>query len=62
VRILLVTDQTSTRRAPWPVAMRIELERAIDSLTVRVAKDKRGRIGLKKTVPLATRPIAAEVA
>jgi hypothetical protein len=55
-RILLVTDRTAPRRAPWPVAMRLELDRTIDSVAVRVAKDKRGRIGLKKTVPLLSRP------
>jgi hypothetical protein len=55
-RILLVTDRTAPRRSQWPVAMRLELDRAIDSVAVRVAKDKRGRIGLKKTVPLLSRP------
>jgi hypothetical protein len=57
VRILLVTDRTAPRRSQWPVAMRLELDRAIDRVAVRVAKDKRGRIGLKKTIPLASRPI-----
>jgi hypothetical protein len=55
-RILLLTDRTAPRRSQWPVAMRLELDRAMDSVSVRVAKDKRGRIGLKKTVPLASRP------
>jgi hypothetical protein len=54
--ILLLTDRHAARRSPWPVAMRLELDRTIDSITLRVAKDKRGRIGLKKIVPLASRP------
>jgi hypothetical protein len=49
-RVLLVTDRTAPRRAPWPVALRLELERAPESVTVRVAKDKRGRIGEKVTI------------
>lgn len=48
--ILLITDRDAPRRAAWPVALRLELERGPESLTVRVAKDKRGRIGLKKTL------------
>jgi recombination protein RecA len=51
-RILLVSDRTLPRPAPWPVALRLELERSFETLTVRVAKDRRGRIGPKKTMPL----------
>ncbi len=51
-RVLLITDRSAPRRAQWPVALRLELDRAPESLTVRVAKDRRGRIGLRKTVPL----------
>jgi hypothetical protein len=49
-RIILITDRDQPRRAQWPVALRLELERGPESLTVRVAKDKRGRVGLKKTL------------
>jgi hypothetical protein len=48
-RILLITDRDRPRRATWPVALRLELDRGPESLTVHVAKDRRGRIGLKKT-------------
>jgi recombination protein RecA len=62
-RILLVTDRTAPRRAQWPVALRLELDRTERALTVRVAKDRRGRVGLKKTMPLPPRaPRAEEVA
>ena len=47
-RILLLTDQSQPRRAQLPVALRLELERAPGSLTVKIAKDRRGRIGVKK--------------
>ncbi len=49
-RVLLITDSDRPRRAQWPVALRLELTRGPESLTVRVAKDKRGRVGLKKTL------------
>jgi len=54
--ILLLTDMTAPRAVPWPVALRLELTREQESITLRVAKDRRGRGGLAKTVPLATRP------
>jgi recombination protein RecA len=54
--VLLLTDSSRPRAAAWPVAMRLELSRpAVESLTVRVAKDRRGRVGLAKTVPF--RPV-----
>jgi recombination protein RecA len=50
--VLLLTDSTRSRAVPWPVALRLELSRSSRSdLVVRVAKDRRGRIGLVKTVP-----------
>jgi recombination protein RecA len=50
--VLLLTDAERPRATPWPVALRLELSRpGRDALTVRVAKDRRGRIGLAKTVP-----------
>ncbi len=49
-RVILITDRDQPRRAQWPVALRLELERGPESLTVRVAKDRRGRVGLKKTL------------
>ena len=50
--VLLLTDGARARGAPWPVALRLELSRPNRSeLVVRVAKDRRGRIGLVRTVP-----------
>lgn len=50
--ILLLTDSTRPRPMQWPVALRLELSRPNrNDLVVRVAKDRRGRVGLVKTVP-----------
>jgi recombination protein RecA len=49
--ILLLTDALLPRAAAWPVALRLELSRPrVRSLTVCVAKDRRGRAGLAKSV------------
>ena len=51
--IVLLTDATQRRSIPWPVALRLELERRPDALSVRVAKDHRGRASLARTwVPI----------
>jgi RecA/RadA recombinase len=55
--VLLLTDATLPRAVPWPVALRLEIARAPESIALRVAKDRRGRSGLAKTVPLRTRPV-----
>jgi hypothetical protein len=50
--VLLLTDASLPRAAQWPVALRLELSRPdAQSVAVRVAKDRRGRIGPTKTVP-----------
>jgi recombination protein RecA len=50
--VLLLTDASKPRAVPWPVALRIELSRpGPRDLVMRIAKDKRGRIGLAKTIP-----------
>jgi recombination protein RecA len=54
--VLLMTDSLAPRAVPWPVALRLELSRTESAIDVRVAKDRRGRVGLVKTVPLRTRP------
>jgi hypothetical protein len=56
--IVLLTDSTAPRAQPWPVALRLEIARTPDAIALRVAKDKRGRVGLAKTVPLKSRPCA----
>jgi recombination protein RecA len=49
--VILLTDASRPRAAAWPVALRLELSRPRpERMTVRVAKDKRGRIGVAKTV------------
>ncbi|HLK37041.1 MAG TPA: recombinase A [Polyangiaceae bacterium] len=50
--VLLLTDATRPRSVPWPVALRLEVSRpSANELRVRVAKDRRGRVGAAKTVP-----------
>jgi recombination protein RecA len=54
--VLLLTNASKPRAVPWPVSLRVELSRpSPPELVVRVAKDKRGRIGLAKTIPF--RPV-----
>lgn len=52
--VLLLTEPGGTGRAmPWPVAMRVEIERTEDALQVRIPKERRGRVALRKTeVPM----------
>jgi len=56
-RVLLLTDMYASH-TPWPVALRLELERLPEAVHVRVARDRRGRVGATRTVPLRTRPHA----
>lgn len=39
---LLLTSAVQPRSVPWPVAMRLEVERRPEALAIRVAKDRRG--------------------
>jgi RecA/RadA recombinase len=49
--VLLATDARVSRAVPWPVALRLEMGRSSpDALTIRVAKEKRGRIGQTRTI------------
>lgn len=55
--VLLLTDSSRPRSTPWPVSLRLELARPRrKELEVRVGKDRRGRVGVVKTVPF--QPIA----
>jgi len=50
--VVLLTDSSRPRSAQWPVALRLELSRPeASALVVRVAKERRGRVGLAQTVP-----------
>ncbi len=52
--IFLLTDASAPRAVAWPVALRLEVARRPDALAVRVAKDRRGKMGLAKTwIPLS---------
>lgn len=52
--VLLLTRAADRRPLPLPVAQRIELTRpSAEKLTLRVAKDQRGRVGSSRTVPWA---------
>jgi hypothetical protein len=54
--VLLLTDSTRPRPAPWPVALRLDLSRPdARTLGVRVAKDRRGRVLPARAVPF--RPV-----
>ncbi|MFO0763222.1 MAG: recombinase A, partial [Byssovorax sp.] len=51
--ILLLTDAYAQRSLPLPVALRLEVDRAVeDRVMVRVAKDRRGRVSPAASVPL----------
>jgi recombination protein RecA len=55
--VLLLTDSSRPRAAPWPVTLRLELSRPdVRTLSVRVAKDRRGRVAPARTLPF--RPVA----
>jgi len=59
--ILLLTDSTVHRAVPWPVALRLEIARTQESIALRVAKDRKGRVGVAKTVPLRSRPLSSSL-
>jgi recombination protein RecA len=50
--VLLLTDATRARAVPWPVTLRLEVTRpSRRHLSVRIAKDRLGRVGFAKTIP-----------
>jgi recombination protein RecA len=49
--VLLITDSEARRPLPLPVALRLELQRpGAERLSVRVAKERRGRISSPRTI------------
>ena len=59
--VLLITDSAAPRSLPLPVAMRIELNRpTLERLSLRIAKDQRGRISAPRSIAWARpKPAAA---
>ncbi len=51
---LLLTSALAERSAPWPVALRLEVERRPDALSLRVTKDRRGCASSQHVVRLAS--------
>ncbi len=51
---LLLTSALAARAVPWPVTMRLEVERRPDALAVRIAKDRRGCGSSQHVVRLAS--------
>ena len=39
----LLTDLFAPRSVPWPVALRLEVERRPETIAIRITKDRRGR-------------------
>lgn len=50
-RVLLLADAHKPHDVAWPVAMRLDLEPSRESLSVRIGKERHGRIGPMKSVP-----------
>ena len=50
---LLLTNVFTSRAVPWPVALRIEVERRPEAIAVRVTKDRRGRASSQHVVRVA---------
>lgn len=58
--VLLLSDARARSREPWPVALRLELERDPRSVLVRVGKERHGRLGgVPVRVPLGS-PLYAD--
>ena len=50
---IVLTNIYTSRAVPWPVALRIEVERRPEAIAVRVTKDRRGRASSQHVVRLA---------
>jgi hypothetical protein len=51
---LLLTSALVPRSVPWPVAMRIEVERRPEAMSVRITRDRRGSVGSQHVVRLVS--------
>ena len=50
---LVLTNIYTSRAVPWPVALRLEVERRPEAIAVRVTKDRRGRASSQHVVRVA---------
>jgi recombination protein RecA len=50
---IVLTNLYTARAVPWPVALRIEVERRPEAIAVRVTKDRRGRASSQHVVRVA---------
>ena len=50
---LVLTSVFTSRAVPWPVALRIEVERRPEAIALRVTKDRRGRASSQHVVRIA---------
>lgn len=50
---IVLTNLYTSRAVPWPVALRIEVERRPEAIAVRVTKDRRGRASSQHVVRVA---------
>ncbi len=50
---IVLTNLFTSRSVPWPVALRIEVERRPEAIAVRVTKDRRGRASSQHVVRVA---------
>jgi hypothetical protein len=50
---IVLTNVFTSRAVPWPVALRIEVERRPEAIAVRITKDRRGRASSQHVVRVA---------
>jgi recombination protein RecA len=50
---ILLTNIFTSRAVPWPVALRLEVERRPEAISVRITKDRRGRASSQHVVRVA---------
>jgi hypothetical protein len=50
---IVLTNVYTSRAVPWPVALRVEVERRPEAIAIRVTKDRRGRASSQHVVRVA---------
>jgi len=50
---VVLTNVYTSRAVPWPVALRLEVERRPEAIAIRVTKDRRGRASSQHVVRVA---------